>query len=50
VHGGGFAGTIQVYLPLGALEDYRRHIEGFFGQKSVTVLRIRPIGAAELGF
>jgi galactokinase len=50
VHGGGFAGTIQVYLPLGALEDYRRHIEGFFGAASVTVLRIRPMGAGELRF
>jgi galactokinase len=50
VHGGGFAGTIQVYLPFDALEEYRRRIETCFGPKAVTVLRIRPIGAAELSF
>jgi galactokinase len=50
VHGGGFAGTIQVYLPVGALDDYRRQIEGFFGTGTVTVLRIRPVGAGEIRF
>jgi galactokinase len=50
VHGGGFAGTIQVYLPFEALEDYRKRIESFFGPKAVTVLRIRSVGAAELLF
>ena len=50
VHGGGFAGTIQTYLPFERLEDYRRLMEGIFGKGTVTVLRIRPIGAAELEF
>jgi galactokinase len=50
IHGGGFAGTVQVYLPLQALEDFRRYIEGFFGPQSVTALRIRPVGAAEIRF
>ncbi|MDR0601260.1 MAG: galactokinase [Treponema sp.] len=48
VHGGGFAGTIQAYLPLGELEAYRQEMEEVFGADSVTVLRIRPVGAAEL--
>jgi galactokinase len=48
VHGGGFAGTIQAYIPLDALEAYRAEMEAVFGAGSVTVLRIRPVGAAEL--
>jgi galactokinase len=50
VHGGGFAGTIQVYLPLDALAVYCPHIEAVFGPGSVTVLRIRPAGSVELRF
>jgi galactokinase len=50
VHGGGFAGTIQAYIPLGALEEYRRCMETVFGAGALTVLRIRPTGAAELEF
>ena len=48
VHGGGFAGTIQAYIPLAALEPYRERMDGIFGAGSVTTLRIRPIGAEEL--
>jgi galactokinase len=50
VHGGGFAGTIQVYVPLDAINAYRAYIETVFGGGSLTVLRIRPIGAVELEF
>jgi galactokinase len=50
VHGGGFAGTIQAYIPLDALSAYRSRMEACFGSGSVTVLRIRPVGAAELEF
>lgn len=50
VHGGGFAGTIQVYIPLDSVDAYRTYMEGPFGKKAVTQLRIRPIGAAELHF
>jgi galactokinase len=48
VHGGGFAGTIQAYIPLDMLEAYRAELEAVFGAGSVTVLRVRPVGAAEL--
>ncbi|MDR0624341.1 MAG: galactokinase [Treponema sp.] len=48
VHGGGFAGTIQAYILPDRLEAYRAEMEAVFGPGSVTVLRIRPIGAAEL--
>jgi galactokinase len=50
VHGGGFAGTIQAYIPLDAINAYRARLESVFGAGSVTVLRIRPIGAVELEF
>jgi galactokinase len=48
VHGGGFAGTIQAYIPRDALEPYRREMEKVFGEGAVTPLRIRPAGAMEL--
>lgn len=50
VHGGGFAGTIQVYIPLDLIKAYRENIEAVFGEGSVTTLRIRSIGAVELTF
>ena len=48
VHGGGFAGTIQAYIPLDRLQEYRKLIEKIFGTGTLTVLRIRPAGAIEL--
>ncbi|MDR1324409.1 MAG: galactokinase [Treponema sp.] len=50
VHGGGFAGTIQAYVPLEALEAYRQSMEAVFGAGALTVLRIRPVGVEELVF
>jgi len=41
VHGGGFAGTIQVYIPNERAEDYIKFMNKFFGEGSVTPLRIR---------
>jgi galactokinase len=48
VHGGGFAGTIQVFLPNSAVRDYSKLMEGVFGDNSVHVLRIRPLGTLHL--
>jgi galactokinase len=45
VHGGGFAGTIQVFLPTNAVSAYRRFVEDVFGQGSVFELSLRPVGA-----
>ncbi|MCL2043193.1 MAG: galactokinase [Treponema sp.] len=50
VHGGGFAGTIQAYVPVEALEDYRTQMETIFGPGALTMLRIRPVGAVEVMF
>ncbi|HIU16529.1 MAG TPA: galactokinase [Candidatus Ventricola intestinavium] len=45
VHGGGFAGTIQAYVPLDRLQDYVRTMEAAFGRGCCTPLMIRPEGA-----
>ncbi len=44
VHGGGFAGTIQVFLPKKDLAEYKQLLEPVFGEKSVRELFIRPMG------
>ncbi|MBN2030100.1 galactokinase [bacterium] len=48
VHGGGFAGTIQVYLPDDAIDGYVRLMEPVFGQGSITVLNLRPCGTSHM--
>jgi galactokinase len=48
VHGGGFAGTIQAYIPDAHLQEYVELMEGIFGKKAVTVLSIRPYGTLHL--
>lgn len=45
VHGGGFAGTIQCYVPADAVEDFRALMDGAFGEGACIVLRIRAEGA-----
>ena len=41
VHGGGFAGTIQVYVPNERCGDYKDFMESFFGEGAATALKIR---------
>jgi galactokinase len=48
VHGGGFAGTVQVYLPADSVGAYREKMEAIFGQGSVHILRIRSQGTTHL--
>ncbi len=48
VHGGGFAGTIQCYIPTEMLTDYKTMIESAFGLGSCSVLTIRPVGGYEV--
>jgi galactokinase len=50
IHGGGFAGAIQAYIPLERIEEYRSLMDGIFGRGATTVLQIRPVGAAEVIF
>lgn len=48
VHGGGFAGTIQAYVPDELLEKYRTAIEKVYGQGSCYVLSIRNAGGTKV--
>ena len=41
VHGGGFAGTIQAYVPKALTDEYTDFMNSVFGEGSVTVLAIR---------
>ena len=44
VHGGGFGGTTQNFVPLDKLEEFKMLIERVFGAGSCHVLNIRPYG------
>lgn len=48
VHGGGFAGTIQAYVPEENVPEYRDEIEKVFGKGSCHVLSIRQTGACRI--
>lgn len=48
VHGGGFAGTVQAFVPLDMLEDFRRETERVLGENSCHVLRIRSTGGVHI--
>ena len=48
VHGGGFAGTIQAYVPMADVDGFRALMDGVFGEGKCIVLRIRPEGAVRI--
>jgi galactokinase len=48
VHGGGFAGTIQAFVPDALLDGYLRAMRGIFGKASCHELAIRPVGTTPL--
>ena len=47
VHGGGFAGTVQAFVPNDMLETFKQKIEAVLGEGSCHVLSIRPVGGME---
>ena len=47
VHGGGFAGTVQAFVPFNILEDFRAGIDAVLGEGACHVLSIRPQGGVE---
>jgi len=47
VHGGGFAGTVQAFVPFELLESFRAGIDAVLGEGSCHVLSIRPQGGGE---
>lgn len=48
VHGGGFAGTIQAYVPDDMLDTYKTEIEKIFGENHCHILSVRPVGGVEV--
>jgi galactokinase len=48
VHGGGFAGTIQAFVPSDRAEGYADEMNRIFGEGSCYILRIRPVGGIEI--
>ncbi|MBQ8769218.1 MAG: galactokinase [Oscillospiraceae bacterium] len=48
VHGGGFAGTVQAFVPLTMLDSFRAQIDGALGAGACHALSIRPQGGVEL--
>lgn len=48
VHGGGFAGTIQAFVPLDMLDEYKSTMDAVFGEGSCYVLIIRPVGGTRV--
>lgn len=48
VHGGGFAGTIQAFVPDALVEEYKRLMDNCFGDGSCHVLKIRKFGGMKV--
>ncbi len=48
VHGGGFAGTIQVFIQDEAVAAYKKCIESIFGEDSCHVLKVRNDGGIKV--
>ena len=48
VHGGGFAGTVQAFVPMDMLDDFKTGIETVLGEGSCHVLHIRPHGGVRI--
>ncbi len=48
VHGGGFGGTIQAFVPNEMVKQYKEEIERVFGDGTCHQMRIRPVGGIEI--
>lgn len=48
VHGGGFAGTVQAFVPFDLLDSFRAGIDAALGEGACHVLSIRPQGGVEM--
>ena len=47
VHGGGFAGTVQAFVPFEILDSFRAGIDAALGEGACHILSIRPQGGVE---
>ena len=48
VHGGGFAGTIQAFVPNDIVSMYKKNMEHVFGEGGCHVLKVRPYGGMKV--
>ena len=48
IHGGGFGGTVQAFVPDDLLDAFRTEIDAVFGPGSCQVMHIRPVGFTEI--
>jgi len=48
VHGGGFAGTIQAFVPSEAVAEFKNTMDSCFGEGACIVLNVRPVGATKI--
>ncbi len=48
VHGGGFAGTIQVFLPVDTIGKFKEIMGAVFGSNSIQELSIRSVGTVQV--
>ncbi|MGL5540020.1 MAG: galactokinase, partial [Erysipelotrichaceae bacterium] len=48
VHGGGFAGTIQAFVPNDLVVQYNATMEQVFGEGCVYTLYVRPVGGVKV--
>ena len=48
VHGGGFAGTIQAFVPDDLVEAYRAEMDRYFGEGSCHILKVRKYGGIKV--
>lgn len=48
VHGGGFAGTIQAFVPVEETEGYVSAMKKVFGENSCYILKVRSHGGCEI--
>jgi len=48
VHGGGFAGTVQAFVPADELEHFTKTMDAMLGAPACHVLSIRPVGGTQI--
>ncbi len=48
VHGGGFAGTIQAFVPNDLVDEYKKNLDHVFGEGSCLVLKVRKYGGMKV--
>lgn len=48
IHGGGFGGTVQAFVPDELLDSYRAALEHVFGPGACQLVRVRSAGGIEL--